>query len=435
MSFSVRNGETAVRSKNYPGMQIDEKQWIGSLFGLEDKLVLKPDSGLGFRTVLVPRGRVSVSYNQALDHTAVSIHRVCDRRVRHDAFLIEDKLGCLKDTGSLQSKLYLCELHALTSHCLPDPLTLRTGTEEALRILGGAAVRSYPTLDSESCKILSRIAGCSPVREYYPSHLKEMERTAPRYDIPSLSQHENFFRLAKDIYNDYQTFAKLFQMGDKDGDFKSAAKIFANASRSPNLAERAGIRNATFCITEYGAERHTTAVDERYRLSDRNAANKTSMVMRLVRCTDKGEEGLLFKPSPNIPEIVVGVNGHEFCGFPDVDLTFRADIVNPMSKVLRGLWCGLHRALASERNNYKKIFFLLGLLYAEKADRDVVQVLMVLANVSIFSEILPPVEQDFDLGVNRDTLGDMLAKIVKDGAKDFEACPESSWTKNWRESV
>jgi hypothetical protein len=62
---------------------------------------------------------------------------------KHNYFRINTALGRLVDNGSLQSKLFLCHLHAATSHCLPDPLTGRTGTEEALRILKSAAVASF----------------------------------------------------------------------------------------------------------------------------------------------------------------------------------------------------------------------------------------------------------------------------------------------------
>ena len=52
------------------------------------------------------------------------------RQAAEHPLATDDKLGMLADTGSFPSKLYFCWLHALTSHCLPDFLTGRTGTEE-----------------------------------------------------------------------------------------------------------------------------------------------------------------------------------------------------------------------------------------------------------------------------------------------------------------
>ncbi|KAK0643172.1 hypothetical protein B0T16DRAFT_391740 [Cercophora newfieldiana] len=435
MSFFVRDGHTAVRSKNYPGMHVDEQQRIGSLIGLKNRLVLKPESGLGCRILLVPRGRVSVSYNPALYHTEVTIEHTNQSSVRHDAFLVDDKLGYLKDAGSLQSKLHVCLLHALTSHCLPDPLTLRTGTEEALRLMSGAAMRSYHKLDSGSCSLLSQIAKCSPVREFYPSHLQVMERVEWNDRLPSLSQHEDFFILANGVFEEYRTYSSIFPTGGKDLNTGATAKVFADARRSVALTERARIRNATFRLTNYGAEHHTTDVDEEYRLDNRNGADKSSLATRLVSCVDKGEQGLLFPPSPCLQGLIIGVNSQKFCGKPEVDLAFRVDCFTPPSMFLEGLWCGLHLAFVSERDKYKKMMFLSGLLYAENADRHIVQVLMALGNITAFSEILPPTEPNFDLSVNSNTLGKILEGVVRVCAKDPGSCPEPGLTRHTGESA
>lgn len=54
---------------------------------------------------------------------------------------------------------------------------------------------------------------------------------------------------------------------------------------------------------------------------------------------------------------------------------------------------------------------------------------MVLGNISVFSEadILPPKEPKFELSVNCDTLSEILTRIVDEGAKRPEECPESDW--------
>ena len=140
-------------------------------------MILKPDSSPGFRTILVPRGQVSAHYIKARDHVEVSVRRTDDTYVRHKSYTVNNKLGCLTDTGSLQSKLFLCWLHALISDSLPDPLTRRTGTEEALRILRGAAIKSYPALDHNSRNFLGQIAKLSPRQEYYPPYLRVIEQT------------------------------------------------------------------------------------------------------------------------------------------------------------------------------------------------------------------------------------------------------------------
>jgi hypothetical protein len=48
------------------------------------------------------------------------------------AYNLDEVLGCITDSGDLESKLLMSYLHALTSSCLPDPVTKVTGTEAAL---------------------------------------------------------------------------------------------------------------------------------------------------------------------------------------------------------------------------------------------------------------------------------------------------------------
>ncbi|KAK3987282.1 hypothetical protein QBC44DRAFT_127707 [Cladorrhinum sp. PSN332] len=444
LSFQILQGETTVRSKNYTGMQISNSQGIHSLVGLVDKLVLEPERGPGFRIVLVPRGQVSACLTEASGHVKVSIHRDNDKRVRHDSFLVDDKLGCLIDTGALQSRLYLCWLHALTSHCLPDPLTSRTGTEEARRILQGAAVKSYPTLDHDSRELLAQIAKLSPPRTYYPSHLQDMEQTIWNETIPPLSQDDDFWPLAKSVYDDYETSRKLFRLGTREADTTSAAEVFSASGeqRSSKLAERARIRNAIFRVSEFGAEGHTTAEDTWYHPSDRAAADAGSresraMVPRLVKCMDMRTECIIFEPSFDLPRKIEAVNGTKFSGTPEVTIGFDLGNLRAPSTALRGLWCGLHRELVAEENKYKKIFFLSSLLYAKDSDPEVVQALMSLSNISVFAQanMLPPPDPKFDLDISRDTLCDRLMEVTDAGRKKLEECCEYRWTRPRSESV
>jgi hypothetical protein len=82
----------------------------------------------------VPRRLLSPTLES--DYISVGVDRSKKSlRVKYDAFNVDSRLGRVTSSGSLSSKLYLCRLYTLISHCLLDPLTGRTGTEEALRIL------------------------------------------------------------------------------------------------------------------------------------------------------------------------------------------------------------------------------------------------------------------------------------------------------------
>lgn len=75
------------------------------------------------------------------------------------------------DQSTLKS-LYKSYLHAVTSSCFPDMLTGRTGTEEALTVLGQGSMYSFTSLGQTEKWLLSLLATLTPKREYYPKHLK-----------------------------------------------------------------------------------------------------------------------------------------------------------------------------------------------------------------------------------------------------------------------
>jgi hypothetical protein len=79
------------------------------------------------------------------------------------------------DNSTLESKLVLYYLHALTSFCLPDGLTGRTGTEQALDILNSAAVKSFDQFSNKNVDCLYRIAELTLRRVYYPTYLRDMQ--------------------------------------------------------------------------------------------------------------------------------------------------------------------------------------------------------------------------------------------------------------------
>ena len=65
-------------------------------------------------------------------------------------------------TSFSKASRFLCLLHAITSHCLPDQLTGLTGTEQALAILDSAAVKSFDQLSEANMELLASIADLTP---------------------------------------------------------------------------------------------------------------------------------------------------------------------------------------------------------------------------------------------------------------------------------
>ena len=129
--------------------------------------------------------------------------------VKYHSYHIDSQLGRLVDNGSLKSRLFRLYLHATTAHCLIDKLTGRTGTEEALYGLAGAASRSFVELEPVMLKLLEILARLTPRRQYYPEHLRVMQQVEWNTLSP-LSQHCAFYKHVASILNQAKSF-QVFQ--------------------------------------------------------------------------------------------------------------------------------------------------------------------------------------------------------------------------------
>ena len=208
LSFFV-NANWELECRSIPGYVIDTHQSCGTMVGLRNKLVLCPcPSSLGDpllpRRVMVPEGEIS--FNTDGDFSNVSIKTDSGQHIRWHEYTIDADLGCLTNNTSLSSKLYQCYLHALTSHCLPDPLLGHTGIEEALYILRSAACRSFQRLDPHEAKLLELIGNLSPHRVYS----QQLTASVRWIDLPALSQHDDICRTVRDIFDHAVTLETLY---------------------------------------------------------------------------------------------------------------------------------------------------------------------------------------------------------------------------------
>ncbi|EUC59846.1 large low complexity protein, putative, partial [Rhizoctonia solani AG-3 Rhs1AP] len=200
LSFFI-NDDRQVESRNFRNQVLDENQSAGTLFGLRNQLVLRAKDTLAqslprSRSVLIPDGVVAFTTND--HHVSVSIHFESRRNVDIYRYKIDGDLGYLATDAGLTSRIFKTYLHALTSHCLPDPLTGRTGTEEALHELSQASTSSFEQLNLKQVKLLTAIGQLSPKRQYYPANMQRME-TTHWVNLPSLSQHFAFSYAATQI--------------------------------------------------------------------------------------------------------------------------------------------------------------------------------------------------------------------------------------------
>jgi len=154
LSFFV-NARDELESRDFKDMVYDEDQSIGTLFSIENLLVLRPKSHLVGcllpealipRRVLIPNGEFlkrndggQLSRNPHLHGTSGPLYYTYE---------VDTELGCLTGNGELKSTRYLAYLHAMTSCYRPDPLTGKTGAQAGLSLLQSARCRSIMRLES-----------------------------------------------------------------------------------------------------------------------------------------------------------------------------------------------------------------------------------------------------------------------------------------------
>ena len=191
LSFFVsRSGLLQCRELN---AEIDPNQDAGTLYGLESKMVLRDVTNVERRSIITPLGKLTAKRHGI--HVAVHIRNTGE----YGRFEIDDVLGrlsCPPEPRLIYSK---AQFHAFTSFVLPDPLTQRTGAEEALYILRSGYCQPWMPMVDSVVSILESIQRLSPVREYYPREKRRLQTVMWDQDLTASIQHDSYELLAQEI--------------------------------------------------------------------------------------------------------------------------------------------------------------------------------------------------------------------------------------------
>ena len=166
--------------------EVEPNQDAGTWYGLNSKLVMRDAINWRQRSIIIPMGEVKYVKNDF--HVAVTV----ENNGAYGRFVINDVLGrleCAAEPRLLYRKAYL---HACTSFVLPDLLTRRTGTEEALHCLNSGYCQPWTQLNSHHFESLMSIGRLSPLREYYPRDMKVMQRIVWNQELNSTIQDDGF---------------------------------------------------------------------------------------------------------------------------------------------------------------------------------------------------------------------------------------------------
>lgn len=295
LSFFL-NKDWQLESENTRGYVVDDLQAAGTLFGLHNQLILRKKHPMATRTpdsrkLLIPFGKVIAERTE--HHVAVRIDTTSLDFVEYHTYTVDDILGRLQVSSSgMTSWFYVIYLHAVTSHCLPDPLLKRTGTEEALLALKSARSFSFIEFSSDVFRRLGEIAVLTPQRSYYPRNLKTMQSTEWSSRLHPLAQHNAFATLASEIL----AYAKSLQT------FHGCVKDEVKLPSSPqNLITRAGNRSLSYYCQDLSDLFEAGCRDSSYDHLIDNLQNQRGALRaayRVTRLSQASLETIANSPSP-----------------------------------------------------------------------------------------------------------------------------------------
>ncbi|KAK1971591.1 hypothetical protein LY78DRAFT_688890 [Colletotrichum sublineola] len=188
------------------GSEIDSDQDAGTWYGLESKLVFRNPRDPQQRSILVPLGLL-----HARKDRDTMLVRVLPNG-EYGKFVINKHLGRIESAPEPWLLYTKAQLHAYTSSIFPDPLTGRTGTEEALQWLSSGVCQPWMPLRPGPVNVLVKIAQLTPRHEYYPKDLKVMKTDHWDPNLTESMQHEKFRPLVEQILSisaELQTFELL----------------------------------------------------------------------------------------------------------------------------------------------------------------------------------------------------------------------------------
>lgn len=190
LMFASQGGD--LKCRTFPGFQVAEDQSLGCFYGLNHKLVLSRDKE---KMVLIPFG--TFKFSRFGHHSNVKIESASS----YQAYIVDARLGRLVGNGSITSRLFQIYLHAVTSSssCQVDPLTGRTGTEEAASLLFSGAVRSFQELTEKDIQLLHAIAKLTPYRALGISSNKPGAPRKGRVEVVRW-EDELSFNVQRDIF-------------------------------------------------------------------------------------------------------------------------------------------------------------------------------------------------------------------------------------------
>ncbi|KAI9148869.1 hypothetical protein HJFPF1_10912 [Paramyrothecium foliicola] len=436
LGFFAVNGSDEIQSRQYRGMLVDKSQGLQTLVGLRSRLVLRsPRGNVVTRSVLIPDDvpRLSpANSGKSIAHVSVQISETASST---QLYALNTDLGQLTGNGTLRSRLFLAELHAITSNYIVDPFTGATGTEEALRILTSAAVVSLGIHNEDEVQILRRIGKLAPVRTHYPAHLNDMQVVEWKPFMSPLLQSDEFALVTRSLRAEAEKLAFLQ---------KSPILIETNTASKNELIMRGLFR---MWRPHYACDAPVPS-DIEYTESEVSL----DLEARTERATNFGT--LLYTGDGSALLLQPGV---EYCAdrlyksltseiqaqgagrtVLSSEFGYDARYLEKSDSLLAVMLSQFHRTLTQTSHGYSKaqlVPWMAAFAFAKTADLICLQALLSCATLRKMRDITIPMNQCYNLAIGFEYNPELIRRFLRNHAIDFSQSKEAKLPRGPFESA
>ncbi|KAL6876310.1 hypothetical protein HDV57DRAFT_502181 [Trichoderma longibrachiatum] len=430
LEFSLKHGESVIRSRQFRGKHIDANQSMETLVGLESKLILQDSKKEDDRMVIIPEGEISIHRDTSTGHMRARVRYGTAHRVQQ--YTIDSQLRRLMDNATVHSKLFLAYIHAITSYCIPDPFLSRTGTEEALSILQSASVRSIDHLTKDSIRLLRNIAALTPARKFYPEHLRTMQTVIWQSELSFLAQDSRFYKIVKGIQDGVSALSFLHPSKES-----KPSEDTGRGDIDEFLIEREIYASSCYQVSLHGAEDYGTIQGIQYQSRDQKMSSRMALASQ-ISWKVHGAVPTLQHPSANdaFVDTMYRLLSHKE-GTPAtrtipclLEMEYGAQWLQDPREFLHNYWCRLHFAFKEHRgwlNKYQAMMWLTTLAYSSKCEMDVLQSLVMLSLTQHLPAAPLPEKSFYWLGEGHACKPQILQSILERASREFHSgCPEKA---------
>lgn len=390
--------------------EIDPNQDAGTFHGLLSMLVLRDVANPRKRTIIVPLGTSIYRLNDPHVETSI-IPSGANAYAKYEIDDVLGRLTCPPEPALLYTKAHL---HALTSFPIPDKLTGRTGTEEAIHILQSGMSQPWAPLGMNPMKELEGIAALSPQREFYPEDKRSLQKTKWNPHLSVSIQHERLETLARDILRKSYRLQPFWRNTSDVQEIHKASHLRRRAEirRSvydPSSVHPPGPKTSIKC-TGNGTTRSNSkmppsqvapfqpSLDKAYSARDRDVDSPMAMnVKHIVKATFR--RPFYLSRNINLRSMLLGqriIGGFQSTTTPPGGL---GKLVEDSAVEQFGGLVDFSRRLSPD--NLHSLAFRLALLsFKQQTDLELLEVMTAIARLDSLKILVPPqhpVFVDFDL--------------------------------------